>query len=67
MARFSKEPNIVYVYGFLEANNTAYIIMELLEGTDLKTYVTQFPDQKMPIDDALRCCQRSGKSIGCNP
>lgn len=36
MARFSKEPNIVYVYGFLEANNTLYIIMEVLEGTGFK-------------------------------
>ena len=63
MARFSKEPNIVYVYGFLEANNTAYIIMELLEGTDLKTYVTQFPDQKMPIDDALHVVNEVGKAL----
>ncbi len=63
MAKFSKEPNIVYVYGFLEANNTAYIIMELLEGTDLKTYVTQFPDQKMAIDDALHVINEVGKAL----
>lgn len=63
MAKFGKEPNIVHVYGFLEENNTAYIIMEYLEGVTLKEYVTQFPEQKMPVEDALNIIKEVGKAL----
>ncbi len=39
LAKFSKEKSIVEVRDFFEANNTAYIIMEYLEGHDLKEHL----------------------------
>ena len=41
LARFSDEPNIVHVKEVFYANNTAYIIMEFLEGITLKEYIGQ--------------------------
>lgn len=39
LARFASESGVVSVRDFFEANNTAYIVMEYLEGMDLKEYV----------------------------
>lgn len=39
MAKFSQHANIVNVYDFFEANNTAYIVMEYLDGISLKEYL----------------------------
>ncbi len=39
LARFSDEPGIVGVRDFFEENNTAYIIMEYLDGINLKDYL----------------------------
>lgn len=38
MSRFSKTRNVCNVYDHFKENNTAYIVMEFLEGQDLKTY-----------------------------
>lgn len=40
-AKFSNNPNIVNVFDFFEANETAYIIMEFLDGISLKQYMKQ--------------------------
>ncbi len=39
LARLSKERGVVEVRDFFEENNTAYIIMEYLDGVDLKEYL----------------------------
>ena len=39
MALFNENPNIVNVLDFFEANNTAYIVMEYLDGVTLKEYL----------------------------
>lgn len=52
MAKFSDHPYIVNVYDFFEENNTAYIIMEFLDGETLKKYVEQCGG-KISYEDAL--------------
>lgn len=39
MARFNTHPHIVNVHEFFEENNTAYIVMEFLEGISYKQYI----------------------------
>ena len=39
LARLSGVPEVVHVRNFFEANNTAYIIMEYIQGVDLRRYV----------------------------
>lgn len=41
MARMNKQAEIVSVRDFFEANNTAYIVMEYVEGTTFKELVAQ--------------------------
>lgn len=41
MARFSKDEGIVKAQDFFEINNTAYIVMEYLEGITLKQYLRE--------------------------
>lgn len=38
LSKFAAEPNVVRVYGYFEANNTVYIIMEFLDGPGLNEY-----------------------------
>ena len=42
MARFNKNEGIVKILDFFEANNTAYIVMEYLEGITLKQFLGKY-------------------------
>lgn len=53
MAKFVNMPYIVDVYNYFEENNTAYIVMEYLDGVDLKQYV-QIAGGKISYEDALK-------------
>ncbi len=41
LAKFCDEPGIVGVRDFFEENNTAYIVMEFLDGITLKEYIAE--------------------------
>ena len=69
VARFANHPNIVSARDYFEANGTAYMVMEYIEGQTLK----QFLDQKggkipfelakqimLPVMDALRQVHGAG-------
>ena len=39
LARFNKHPNIVHIYSYFEENNTAYLVMEYLDGESFLDYL----------------------------
>lgn len=52
MAKFNTHPNIINVYDFFQENNTAYIIMEFLDGENYKEYI-KHSGGKVPVEKAL--------------
>lgn len=69
MAKFSQHPHIVNVYDFFEENNTAYIVMEYLEGVSLKNYLKSVGGKLSiadtlqiidPVMDALKAIHKEG-------
>lgn len=68
LAKFSGEPGIVDVRDFFEENNTAYIVMEYLDGETLKEYLkkkgTLLPEHTihllMPVMLSLKKIHREG-------
>ncbi len=47
MAKVASHKNTIYVFDQFEENNTAYIVMELLEGLSLKEYIRE---QRQALD-----------------
>lgn len=53
LAKFRSIPEIVDIQDFFEENNTAYIVMEYVQGMNLAAYV-QKNGGKIPVDETFR-------------
>lgn len=62
LAKFSKEKSIVEVRDFFETNNTAYIIMEYLDGQDLREF--QRINGNMPVEKAIQVLTPVMRTLG---
>lgn len=51
LAQFQSEPGIVRVFDSFEANNTAYIVMEYLDGETLTSYLER--EETVPVEKAI--------------
>jgi serine/threonine protein kinase len=69
LAQFESHPNIVSVRDFFEANNTAYMIMNYIEGLTLEQYLSYCGgsisfstalDVVIPVLDALKAVHQIG-------
>ena len=68
LAKFQNEPGIVRIYDSFEANNTAYVIMEFLDGETLDDYlkrvgkvsVEQAIDMLSPVIKSLEAVHKAG-------
>jgi serine/threonine protein kinase len=70
LARFQDHPGIVTVHESFRANNTAYMVMQYLDGMTLKEYLKRQPGEKIafalavktmtPVMDALREVHNAG-------
>lgn len=54
LAKFQDHPGIVKVSESLSANNTAYMIMQYLDGMTLKEYLKRQPGERMPFGMAIK-------------
>ena len=62
MAQFGGHKNIPNVFEVFEENNTAYIVMELMQGCSLSDYLAQH-DGKVSIDFALLVANEVGHAL----
>ena len=53
MAKYNSDPNIVNIFDCILENNTAYIIMEYLDGQNLEDYARSKPHGKLQLDEAI--------------
>ena len=53
MAKYNSDPNIVNIFDCILENNTAYIIMEYLDGQNLEDYTRSKPHGKLQLDEAI--------------
>lgn len=61
MAKFGSHKNIPNVFEFFEANNTAYIVMEFLEGESLSECL--YRNKTCPIEFAVFIINEVGKAL----
>ena len=69
LARFSEYPGVVSVKDCFGANGTAYMVMQYLDGTDLKQYLNRYGGKLsesesvqilMPVTEALKEIHKTG-------
>ena len=63
MAKFNSEPNIINVFEYFEENNTAYIVMEYLDGISLKAYL-QKNGGKLDTETSLKIMTAISNALG---
>ena len=61
LAKFQNEQGIVRIYNSFENNNTAYIIMEFLDGETLEDYLKRVG--KVPVEQAIEMLSPIIKSL----
>ena len=61
LAKFNSEVGIVSVHDFFEENNTAYIVMEYLEGQTLKSYLAK--KGRLSYDDTISLLMPAMRSL----
>jgi serine/threonine protein kinase len=54
LAKFQDHPGIVTVHESFRTNNTAYMVMQYLDGLTLKEYLKRQPGEKMPFNMAVK-------------
>lgn len=52
MEKFKNNDNIVGSRDWFEENNTAYIVMDYIEGINVRDYLLQFEDKKLDLESA---------------
>lgn len=62
MAKFNGNANIVNVFEFFEENGTAYIVMEFLEGQDLKGFLTNMGG-KLDVETSVLVISEISKAL----
>ena len=53
IAALNDQQGIVHVYDYLSANNTAYIVMEYIDGKSVKDVLKEKDEQYMNVDSAM--------------
>lgn len=61
LAKFTGEENIVHVSDFFEANNTAYIVMEYVDGITIAEYIKQ--NGHMSFEQCMRYMEPVMKAL----
>ena len=62
VSRFNGNPNIIAVHEFFFENNTAYFVMEYLDGIDLKHYMKS-KGGKLPENEALYVLDKISEAL----
>ena len=53
MQLFHDSPNVVDVLDYFEANSTAYIVMEFIDGQTFEQALRRMPDKRLPLNTVL--------------
>ena len=63
LQRLEDKAGIVSILDQFEENNTAYIVMEFLEGVDLREYLLSKENHRIPHEEAFRMLRPVMKSV----